>query len=631
MRYNKNMKEILVSVILLMDLYSLYTNPSPFNIMISMIVIISLFVVIVYCMKKKSSKEHFIDDSGNEVSSDDNTDKFIKSTGIIEYSKDKYFDDIQYKETLLTDKKHKNLSDDLVYYVSTFDKTYVDIENSLLYSQVNNAKNGPYPPISFKSQLSDKSKIRFNQNSGLRIIKKLEAPSAKKLLESFSHFTIFWYMKFEFEKKWFNYSNKTDPSIEKRKVYRKCYSGETPQKEINGPYTCLGDIDAITSMKQNKHVYSFFTFDHENIVTVKGNYKLIEIRFIFIPGDYNPTIEIRFVDMLPGGDALTYRYSPDDFYNKKIIFDGNFHLFTFVKVGSKSYFFMDDIPLIDCSGAGGCFQKESIRLYEGDDDILIRDSPMKMNDNIYKPENDGLKFSLNAFGVYSDKIYDDDNTPNSFVTELYRYFKDIKTHMNTFTKFGGFNEKEALTKQLAEAENKLKNLEKQKCPFNNSTICDSQECKYINNWQHLAHIADTPKCFKRVIDYCNDDKNVNREDYCSMFNTYNIGLLARNLEDNEDFKDGLGQNNLSKVGDANCIRNNDSILSINEISLDPHNRKTPPIITNIDAGIERIVKENQDSLDSFDKLDSDKYDQMITEFDKKPNTSTLGKFMEWIF
>ena len=622
------MKEILISVILLLDLYSLYTNPSTPNIIIF---IISLLLLFAY--HKTNTKEHFLFDPNEKPTKPETGTVSITTTGISEPNSDIYFLDKSYREQLFSSPEHRALRDKLVYYVSTFDSTYVDIEKSQLKNHIN---NNVFKPLSFRSQLSSESEAKFQQNNGIRVIKKLEAPSARNLLQSFDDFSVFWYMKLDFPEQWFYFSDKNNSTIETEKVYRRCYSGEdqfeksSDEKNQKGVKDrCYNKEKYSTSKRNNKHDYSFFVFDHENIETKKGNYKLLEIRFVFIPGDYNPKIQLKFVDIEKSGGVLTYTYKPPDFFSKRIMTDNQFHLFTFIKWGSKVFFYLDDVALIDCSSAGGCFNPEEYTLYSGDGDIKIRDAPMRMNDNKYiDNRHEGLKFNLNAFGVYRNKIFDEQNTPQSFVTSLTNYFKNVKDYMTSYKKFGIDNEARELRSELANAQNKLKTLEHQMCPFTNSSICNALECQYINNWTNLGHLANTPLCFEKVMQYCNDDKNVNKEEYCAFLNSRNIGMLARNLKDNPKFREGLGENNLIGVGEAGC-RNDGSKLEIKEINLDPSFRKKISDLENLNNNVDaiRIINDNVNTkfdLDAVDKIDTDKYNSLNSEFEnqEKKNSST---------
>ena len=212
------MKEILISVILLLDLYSLYTNPSTFNIIVFLV---SLLLLFVHC--KKSNKEHFVYDPKQQDKKPDSNSFSITATGISEPNSDIYFSDKSYREPLFNSPEHRNLRDKLVYYVSTFDSAYVDIEKSQLKNHIN---SNIFKPISFKSQLSSESESKFHQNNGIRVIKKLEAPSAKNLLQSFDDFSVFWYMKLDFPEQWFYFSDKFNDNVETDKVYRQCHIGE---------------------------------------------------------------------------------------------------------------------------------------------------------------------------------------------------------------------------------------------------------------------------------------------------------------------------------------------------------------------------------------------------------------------
>lgn len=569
------MKEILFCVIILINIYSLYKMPTKINVGI---ILITTLLLISYSLNSyqrytAKQKEHFVDQNGLvtfsdnpggmlSVTSADGSDSQRDITGIVGSEFDKFFYDKSFREPMFTDLKYERLRKNLNYYVSTFDSRYVDLTTGVLKSHVNSDK---LASISFNNQLLTDNETKFHQENGIKVIKVLEAPSANALLNGiFEEFVMFWYCKFDFQEKWFYYSDRNDAEVETYKVHRPCYkytyrndNGENFDANIGDANVCLGKDKLRNATQRNKYKYSFCVFDHANIETSRNNFKLLEIEFEFIPGNYNPNIYLKFADTTSSGN-LNYTYKPSDFYANKIIGDGKFHLFTFIKWGQNVYLFMDDKVLINCNIPGDCFVPSNYKIYQNDRGIKIRDSPLLMNKNDLQidsagvPVELGLQFNLNAFGVYSEKTFDAENTPYTFVTELNAYFRNIKDYMMAYKRFGINDETMSLKKQLSEAQNKLKSLEYQKCPFNNSQLCNTMECQYINNWNNFGHLADTPLCFEKVMSYCNSDSNVNKEQYCAYLNSKNIGLLARNLVKDTDFLSGIGRDNLNKIGEAGC-------------------------------------------------------------------------------
>lgn len=648
------MKEILFCVILLINIYSLYKIPTKFNVVI---ILITTLLLTSYCLNSYKPftespnfnlQEHFLNgyvppaDAGKDdvhiTSVPSDTDQTAPDyTGIIGMNSDIFFYDKTFREPLFQDPKYRKLVQNLSYYVSTFDSHKVNLDKGYLESHI--YPNKYTKNFSFKDQLLTNNETKFHQNNGIKIVKKLDGPSARNLLDGdFEEFTFFWYCKFDFQEKWFYYSDKSDSSniIENQQIFRPCYKYKNESyQEGKLDNVCLGGEDRIKSAKQNnKHVYSFFAFDHENIVTKKGNYKLLDIRFTFIPGDYNPTIDLRFADNMPAGGHLTYTYKPTDFFKRKIMSDGQFHLFTFVKWGGKVYFFMDDEPLIDCSIDGSCFVKKNFALYQNDPAIKIRDTPIRLNDNVVtKNDNgdiidNGLQLNLNAFGVYSKKTFDSENTPQSFVTELTSYFRHVKDYMLSYKKFGLNDETMSLKEQLADAQSKLKDLEHQRCPFSNESICQSMECQYISNWNNIGHLANTPACFVKVMEYCNDPANVNKEQYCSFLNSKNIGLLARNLMKDNDFREGLGTDNLTNIGEAGC-RYEGERLRVKRIAIDPSVRATSqdPFNDTIRIANDNVISSNKildDDFEEPDDVDKKQADALLKESSGSDDSGSGG-------
>ena len=529
------MKEsVLYSIIILLILFSLYKNRSKYNVaIISLAVALLLIQMVKRVYETKQEKEHFNEESA------------------ITTVTNSVFVDPEFREKLfdpLHDQQYRNLKENLVYYVSTFDTRFIDVGRNVLISHVNSDMFGS---LEIDGLSTDNL---FHQDDGIHVKKMVNTPSAKDLLDNnFDDFTVFWYMKLIMEEKWF-YIN--DDNVNKK--WRKCYEGENPNSA-----NCAATIP---QNDNNVHVYSFFEFDHENIISQKENFSLFEIRFTFKRGHYNPTIDVLFRDTKK--QIWSYTYRPTDYFNKKILTDGNFHLFTFVKLKGKLFLYIDDKKLINCSDEG-CFDANTFQLYRGEQKIKIRDSPMRINDNIVDlNSNRGLQFKMNAFGIYRNRLFTDDNA-DMFVSNLLSYFTDIKEYMKTNRHYAG---EHGTIQQLQQANleltNRLSSFEHQACPFNDQSLCSSDECKYINNWNNIGHLADTPRCFNKVMEYCNSNSNADRETICDYLQPNSLGRLARNLQDDPSFQNGRE----SSGSPGSCPSPPSDPLSIRQITLDSTNR-----------------------------------------------------------
>ena len=200
--------------------------------------------------------------------------------------------------------------------------------------------------------------------------------------------------------------------------------------------------------------------------------------------------------------------------------------------------------------------------------------------------------------------------------------------MLSYKKFGLNDETTSLKEQLADAQSKLKDLEHQRCPFSNESICKSMECQYISNWNNIGHLANTPACFVKVMEYCNDPANVNKEQYCSFLNSKNIGLLARNLMKDNDFREGLGTDNLTNIGEAGC-RYEGERLRVKRIAIDPSVRATSqdPFNDTIRIANDNVISSNKIldyDFEEPDDVDKKQADALIKESSGSDDSGSGG-------
>ena len=337
------MKELLFTATALLLLYCLLTNRSISNLIV---IACAILVLIIYMLRfKVKYKENFTTTVSTEM-----------------------YNDEGYEEVL-----PENIDNGLVYYVSSFDKRYIDLESNVLL----NHKNGNIGALISQS-LSNFPYDYYNQFNGIRVDKMVECANAKNTIDSFNTFSIFWYMKINRTRDLFN-------------------SG-------------------------SHRVYSILKFDHSNISGTVG-FNLINITLEF-SGDYNPSICIYIVNSLHGsGDNLSkYVYKADDYFTDKIFMDNKYHLFTFVKNDGQLFFYVDNHKFINCDDTN-CFNKDAYTLYGNDTDIHInQNSLIKINDN---DSNSFLTMFMNAFGVYRNRALSIDD-----VQLLYNYFTDVKKSLS---------------------------------------------------------------------------------------------------------------------------------------------------------------------------------------------------------
>lgn len=337
------MKKILyLSIVILLLYLYIYKKMS-----INDIVLVSICITIMYFQmfntQHKPRSEHFTITTNN---------RFILENYEEEFSKN-----------INTD----GLLDNLVYYISSFNKKHINFKDNY----VNNIINNDIGAL-FIQDINNYSNDYYSQNNGFKIENLVKCPSAYKTLETIEKFSIFFYMKLITPKQYFT--------------------------------------------SDNNNTFSLIKFYHENILNNDGNYVLFEFKFMFKKNKLNPDIMIYFANRLI---PVHYTYTDDDYYNKKIFCDDKFHLFTFVKDEGQLYCYIDNYKVIDCSDEN-CFNKSDYRLHDTDTEIKIRDDFIKINDN----NNKFLKFRLNAYGIYKNRALQQDDVNN-----LYQYFVNIKKYM----------------------------------------------------------------------------------------------------------------------------------------------------------------------------------------------------------
>ena len=104
------------------------------------------------------------------------------------------YNDESYKESM-----NANIKDSLVYYVSSFDKRFIDFDNNALKNQMNSEIGAL-----LTQDLHTFPYDYFNQYNGIKITSKVNCANAKTTLESFDTFSLFWYMKITTSKSTFN-------------------------------------------------------------------------------------------------------------------------------------------------------------------------------------------------------------------------------------------------------------------------------------------------------------------------------------------------------------------------------------------------------------------------------------------
>ena len=432
------MKNILYLSIVILLLYLYINKKMSIHNIVLVSVCISIIIFQTFTQRKKMKTEHF---------------------SII--TTDKRFILEDFEEDFSKNINTKGLMDDLVYYVSSFNKKHINFNENY----VNNIINTNIGAL-FIQDIGNYSMDYFNQNEGIKIENMVKCPNARALLETIENFSMFFYMKLITPKQYFT--------------------------------------------SDNDHTFSIIKFYHDNILNNDGNYVLFEIKLRFKKNHLNPDVLIYFANQqIPEH----YTYTQDDYYNKKIFCDDNFHLFTFVKKEGKVYFYIDDYKIIDCSDEN-CFNKSKYRLHNDETEIKIREDFMKLNDNT----NNFIKLRLNSFGIYKHRSLEPDDISN-----LYQYFIDIKKYMRP--------EVYHVTREKQKIEKELHKYTKP-CPFSNNEICNNKECYDVNDWKNIDKITKNKECFEKVVAYCSSLSNLENDNVCNYLNKDNIFKMASSIDSN---------------------------------------------------------------------------------------------------
>lgn len=502
------MKEILYIALLLLLLYILYVEKSLLNLVI---ISVSLVILLIYVFKfKYTYHEHFTITQENMYNAEN------------------------YRESLPA-----NIKESLIYYVSSFDKRYIDFDNNALKNQMNSEVGAL-----LTQNLHTFPYDYFNQYNGIKITSKVNCANAKTTLESFDTFSIFWYMKI---------------------------------------------ITSRTSF--NDSSYSLIQFDHSNIEG-KSNSKLLDIRFVFTNGNLNPSIEIYIANTkLP----VSYTYALDDYHANKIFADNKYHLFTFIKDSGKVYFYVDNHLLINCDDET-CFNIRSLTLFQDDVEIKIRDSLMRMNDNM----SSGLILNVNAFGIYRHKALSSDDVKN-----IHEYFTDIKLNLSPSYL--------ALTRTNTNLQSEL-NAYTKKCPLSDETICSSRECYDITDWNNVNAILSNVECFHKVVNYCNGLDTYENDKICSFMKKDNIFKMASALDSNLFLYDPNNQGNLDETINNRILTKLDQ-LGLKNIYLDKSYRDNRGRYSGeMERLINDLLQTNQTvDINTLENLYSNQVDTQITD------------------
>lgn len=535
------MKALLYTILCILVIANLYKSRSLMNMVLVGVVMLSV-IIHEYNIRynARDERELFNEGSATTTMSKTNTELMYENRNL--------FADFDYVEDISNLTSNFNAyNNELVFYVSTFDKINIDWKNNAL---INKIPSGPSNESKLSlTETNEMNKI-FNQSTGLKIANLVNLPSAKQMLENIDSFTIFMYIKLD--------------------------TAQIRQKFEQG-----GD-----------HPFSLLKFDHHNVISDKLNYDLFDVVLRFHGAidtsdeNYNPNIELYVADKLM---EVYYVWNPQHFFENKLFTDNKFHLLTFVKGNMSNEdgdgdltVYLDNIPLIECQN---CVHSTEFRTYDSDN-MEIRNTPIRMNDQTVRQAQSNniignidmldtsstqpLEFRLSAMGILRGKAL---TLPE--VEDMWKYFKGIENHLSPEMQ-QLFQENRLLKADIDENQKYIDKMKQTDCPFS-SSICESVECKYINNWENINELVDNPLCFQKLNTYCDSKTNFpDKEWLCKYIKSENVGKMARNISTSSDnFRDTFGEDIPNES--SSCSNRNGAppeVANLKDIHLDNTYRNT---------------------------------------------------------
>lgn len=335
------MKDLLYCAIVILLLFILYNDRSIENVVV---IAVSCIILMLYAYQFRVTKaEHF---STTTTTASDQ------------------YNDVDFEEII-----PENIENGLVYYVSSFDKKYIDFANNALVNVVNKRLGAL-----LTQDIANFPFDYYSQYDGIKITQKVDCVHALKVLESFDTFSIFWYMK-------------------------------------------LGTSRSLFDSETNTNI-SLVQFDHENL---SQGFNLFEINCIFEKNMLNPSIRLTIADQ---NITRNYTYTVNDYYENKIFADKQYHLFTFVKDSGKYHFYVDDYVLFECV-EDNCIDSTRYTIHPDDNAVNIRDTPIRLK----KDNNSAVPLYINAFGIYQHRAlsFNDVKELHAYYTNIKR---DLSPHYN---------------------------------------------------------------------------------------------------------------------------------------------------------------------------------------------------------
>ena len=464
-------------------------------------------------------------------------------------------------------------SNQLKFYVSTFDKSKIDMEKNILINHVNlsTEENHLAVPVELKEKLQQSEGLMIN------FTKPLKSVTPKQLEFNHNTFTIMWYAKF---------------------LPVKSSSFGIPKKV-------------------------FFL----NIPIHSGSEgTMVGIEYEFQPQFVNPTIRIHWGGKKgDSGDVNdlrnnVYEWSSTTDTNDMNFnfFDNNYHLFTLIRDNTGLKLIMDDQdvglqPLIAISQSE---LPDSLKTLPDYNDINYK---MRLNANVNEPtppsdsggERDpeiALNCLLNALVIFNSAL------TLSQVNIIYEYFEDTKYRLDKrFVEF---------KKEIVEA----KNLKA--CPFTDKSLCRTNNCSSINDWTNNNEIIKNEACFKDVVAYCKEN---NDDTMCSFFDENNI-LSASSIINNKTVEE-VNKKMSDQLTEEEELVQQLRKIGLKNVYLDKSLRSNGKYSNEINELIDKIYAQKQMNMKGIQDLyDADSEEPSIEKLNAEkilkgylPNESSASK------
>lgn len=499
--------------------------------------LLSVTVVISTLYMNTKIIENFEDDTPpppvDSASSDDTTSGGVLVSDI---RIEKNFFDEDFKDDFV----NKFGSNQLKYYVSTFDKSQIDMDRNLLINHVNLSTDANYLeiPIELKEKLQQSDGLMINFTKSLKTV------TPKQLEFNHNAFTIMWYAKF---------------------------------------------LPVISSKDGIKKKVLFL-----NIPIHSGKEgKMLAIEYEFQPQYVNPTIRIHW----GGKDGSSgdvndlrdnvYEWSSTTDTNDMNFnfFDNKYHLFTLLRDNTGLKLILDDQdlglqPLIAISQSE---LPDSLKTLPDYNDINYKirlnanvDEPTPASDSAREHEPEiALNCLLNAFAIFNSAL------TLSQVNVIYDYFEETKYRLNK--RYVGIKAK------LDEAKN-LKD-----CPFTDKTVCRTNNCSSIKDWTNNNDIIKNEACFKDVVSYCKENKT---DTMCSFFDENNILSASSMVNNTPVISDKIKEELDEEEELVQQLRK----FGLNNVYLDKSLRANGKYSNEINELIDKIYKQKQMKMKGIEDL-----------------------------